>query len=154
VASTGDNQVAKIIAVCTSVKKGTKKKDIGCGVLETDYGLQGDAHAAKGWHRQISLLDNSSIDKMRAKGLTLTPGDFAENLTTEGIELMTLPIGTRLATNRGVQLEITQIGKECHQHCQIYRQVGMCVMPLEGVFARIIEGGEVAAGDTIEVVKA
>lgn len=145
--------MAKIIAVCTSLKKGIKKKDIGCGVLETDYGLKGDAHAAQGSHRQLSLLDNSSIDKMRAKGLTLTPGDFAENITTEGIELMTLPIGTRLTTSRGVRLEITQIGKECHHHCQIYRQVGMCVMPLEGVFARIILGGDVAAGDTIEVVK-
>jgi MOSC domain-containing protein YiiM len=89
---------------------------------------------------------------MRAKGLTLSPGDFAENLTTEGLELMTLPIGTRLKTGRGVEMEITQIGKECHHHCQIYRQVGMCVMPLEGVFARIIAGGEVAAGDTIEIV--
>jgi MOSC domain-containing protein YiiM len=144
--------MAKIVAVCTSVKKGTKKKDIGCGVLETDYGLRGDAHAAQGSHRQLSLLDNSSIDKMRAKGLTLSPGDFAENITTEGIELMTLPVGTQLATNRGVKLEITQIGKECHHHCQIYSQVGMCVMPLEGVFARIIEGGNVAAGDNIEVV--
>jgi MOSC domain-containing protein YiiM len=145
--------MAKIVAVCTSVKKGTKKKDVGCGILETDYGLRGDAHAAQGSHRQLSLLDMSSVNKMREKGLTLVPGDFAENITTEGIELMTLPIGTRLATSRGVQLEITQIGKECHHHCQIYRQVGMCVMPLEGVFARIIEGGEVAAGDTIEVTK-
>ncbi|MGI2335407.1 MAG: MOSC domain-containing protein [Dehalogenimonas sp.] len=146
--------MGKIIAVCASVKKGTKKKDIRCGVLETDYGLQGDAHATQGWHRQISLLDNSSINKMRAKGLTLTPGDFAENLTTEGLEiLMTLPIGTRLKTSQGVEMEITQIGKECHQHCQIYRQVGMCVMPLEGVFARILNGGEVAAGDTIDVIK-
>jgi len=144
--------MAKIVAVCTSLKKGTKKKDIGCGILETDYGLVGDAHAAAGSHRQLSLLDNSSINKMRAKGLTLVPGDFAENITTEDIELMTLPVGTRLSTSRGVKLEITQIGKECHQHCQIYKQVGMCVMPLEGVFARIIEGGEVVAGDTIEVV--
>ncbi|TFG45223.1 MAG: MOSC domain-containing protein [Dehalococcoidia bacterium] len=146
--------MAKIIAVCTSAKKGTKKKDIGCGVLETDFGLQGDAHATRGWHRQISLLDNSSIDKMRAKGLELSPGDFAENLTTEGIELMTLPIGTLLKTGRGVEMEITQIGKECHQHCQIYRQVGMCIMPLEGVFARIISGGDVTVGDSIEIVKA
>lgn len=146
--------MAKIVAVCTSIKKGTKKKDIGRGFLEADYGIQGDAHATKGWHRQVSLLDNSSIDKMRAKGLTLSPGDFAENLTTEGLELMALPVGTRLKTGRGVELEITQIGKECHHHCQIYRQVGMCVMPLEGVFARIIQGGEVQAGDTIEVVGA
>lgn len=146
--------MAKIVAVCTSIKKGTKKKDIGHAFLEEDYGIQGDAHATKGWHRQISLLDNSSIDKMRAKGLTLSPGDFAENLTTEGLELMTLPVGTRLKTGRGVELEITQIGKECHHHCQIYRQVGMCVMPLEGVFARIIRGGKVKAGDTIEVVGA
>ena len=144
--------MGKIIGVCTSVKKGTKKKDIGSGVLEADYGLNGDAHARAGWHRQISLLDNSSIDKMRAKGLTLQSGDFAENLTTEGLELMTLPIGSRLRTSRGVELEITQIGKECHQHCQIYHQVGMCVMPLEGVFARIITGGEIVTGDDIDVI--
>jgi MOSC domain-containing protein YiiM len=102
--------MGKIIGVCTSSKKGTKKRDIGSGVLKADFGLSGDAHARQGWHRQISLLDNSSIDKMRAKGLTLTAGDFAENLTTEGLELKTLPIGSRLRTSRGVELEITQIG--------------------------------------------
>lgn len=150
--NTGGRSMAKIIAVCLSEKKGTKKKDIGFGILKTNRGLQGDAHAKKDWHRQVSLLDNSSIEKMRGKGLTLCPGDFAENLTTEGIELMSLPIGTKLKTKRGVELEITQIGKECHQHCQIYQQVGMCVMPLEGVFARVLKGGDVASGDELEIV--
>jgi len=144
--------VAKIIAVCTSVKKGTKKKDIGCGVLETDYGLQGDAHAAKGWHRQISLLDNSSIDKMRAKGLTLTPGDFAENLTVEGLELYSLPVGTKLLVGGEVVLEISQIGKTCHSGCAIFKAVGACIMPKEGVFARVIRGGKIGDGDPVEII--
>jgi MOSC domain-containing protein YiiM len=142
----------KILSVCLSVKRGTKKKDAASGYLSEDFGLVGDAHAEAHSHRQLSLLDISSVDKMRAQGLDLTYGDFAENLTTEGLSLYTLPVGTRLVTSRGVGLEITQIGKECHHHCQIYRQVGMCVMPLEGVFARIIKGGEVHAGDSLKVV--
>ena len=146
------NTQGKILSVCLSVKRGTKKKDATSGFLSEDFGMVGDAHAEAHSHRQLSLLDISSVDKMRAQGLDLTYGDFAENITTEGLSLFTLPVGTHLVTNRGVDLEITQIGKECHHHCQIYRQVGTCVMPLEGVFARIMKGGEVQAGDSLTVV--
>ncbi|PPD59109.1 MOSC domain-containing protein [Dehalogenimonas etheniformans] len=147
-----NNTEGKILSVCFSVKRGTKKKDAASGYLAEDFGLIGDAHAEAHSHRQLSLLDISSVNKMRAQGLDLTYGDFAENITTKGLSLYTLPVGTRLVTSRGVEMEITQIGKECHHHCQIYRQVGMCVMPLEGVFARIMKAGEVHAGDTIKVV--
>ncbi len=142
----------KILSVCLSVKRGTKKKDAAFGYLSEDFGLVGDAHAEAHSHRQLSLLDISSVNKMRAQGLDLTYGDFAENITTEGLSLYTLPVGTHLVTVRGVELEITQIGKECHHHCQIYKQVGTCVMPLEGVFARVMRGGEVHAGDSLKVV--
>jgi MOSC domain-containing protein YiiM len=141
----------RVLSVCFSHKRGIKKQDGGFGFLSEDFGLVGDAHAEAHSHRQLSLLDISSVNKMRDKGLELTYGDFAENITTEGLRLHTLPVGARLTTSRGVELEITQIGKECHHHCQIYRQVGMCVMPLEGVFARVIAGGEVRAGDELSI---
>jgi molybdenum cofactor synthesis domain-containing protein len=143
----------RIVAVCRSEQKGTPKTDIGRGDLVAGHGLRGDAHAG-GWHRQISLLATSSIDKMRAKGLDLGCGDFAENLTVEGIDLPRLPIGTRLrilspGQARGPVLEVTQIGKECHHGCAIFQQVGDCVMPREGIFARVVRGGPVSAGDTL-----
>jgi len=143
--------MARIIAVCKSDKKGTKKKDVKEGLLEAEFGLLGDAHADCCTHRQVSLLAMESIDKMRALGLEVNPGDFAENLTTEEIDLISLPIGTRVAVGKQIVLEITQIGKECHTGCAIYRQVGKCIMPEEGVFARVIRGGPVRAGDQIEV---
>lgn len=146
--------MAKILAVCRSEAKGVSKTVIPEGVLREDYGLVGDAHAdPAGGRRQLSLLATESIDKMRALGLSLSPGDFAENLTCEGIELASLALGTRLRVGGQVVLEITQIGKECHQGCAIMRQVGKCIMPREGVFARVVRGGTVAAGDSIEVVK-
>jgi len=144
--------MARIIAVCKSDKKGTKKKDVKEGLLEAEFGLLGDAHADCCTHRQVSLLAMESIDKMRALGLEVNPGDFAENLTTEEIDLISLPIGTRVAVGKQIVLEITQIGKECHTGCAIYRQVGKCIMPEEGVFARVIRGGPVRAGDQIKVV--
>ena len=143
--------MARIIAVCKSEKKGTKKKDVGEGLLKADFGLVGDAHADCCTHRQVSLLAVESIDKMRALGLDVNPGDFAENLTTEEIDLISLPVGTRIAVGKQIVLEITQIGKECHAGCAIYRQVGKCIMPEEGVFARVIQGGPVRAGDEIKV---
>jgi MOSC domain-containing protein YiiM len=143
--------MARIIAVCKSEKKGTKKKDVGEGLLKADFGLVGDAHADCCTHRQVSLLAVESIDKMRALGLDVNPGDFAENLTTEEIDLISLPVGTRIAVGKQIVLEITQIGKECHAGCAIYRQVGKCIMPEEGVFARVIRGGPVRAGDQIKV---
>lgn len=142
-----------IKAVSTSPDKGMRKKDAGEGMLVTDYGLKDDAHAGP-WHRQVSLLAIESIDKMRAKGLDVGPGDFAENLTTEGIDLVNLPLGTHIKIGPEAIGEVTQIGKECHTRCAIYRQAGDCVMPREGIFIRVLEGGPVKAGDTIEVVEA
>ena len=143
--------MAKITAVCKSKRKGTKKQIVGEGIFKEEYGLVGDAHAAKDTHRQVSLLAIESIAKMHDLGLDLGPGDFAENLTTEGIELVSLPIGTKLSVGEGIILEVTQIGKECHTKCAIYHQVGKCIMPEEGVFVRVIRGGLVRAGDPIEV---
>ena len=145
--------MARIIAVCRSAKKGIKKQDINEGYLLQDYGLDEDAHADQGSHRQLSLLAIESVDKMRELGLELVPGDFAENLTTQGIDLPSLPIGTRMLVGDEVVLEMTQIGKECHTACAIRRQVGDCIMPTEGVFARIIRGGQVRAGDEIRIEK-
>ena len=144
--------MGRIIAVCLSDKRGVSKKPGERGMLKEDYGLVGDAHAQEGSIRQLSLLDNSSADKIRALGIEIKNGDFAENLTTEGLNLFSLPVGTRLETGRGVILEMTQIGKECHQGCAIYQQVGSCVMPTEGVFVRVIKGGEVCPGDELNVI--
>ncbi len=140
----------QVIAVCTSEKKGERKVPVARVLFKKDHGLADDAHAGP-WHRQVSLLAMESIDKMTALGLKVGPGDFAENLTTVGIELPGLPIGSRLAVGSAL-LEITQIGKECHQRCAIYYQAGDCVMPKEGVFARVILEGEARAGDAIRLV--
>jgi MOSC domain-containing protein YiiM len=141
---------AKVIAVCRSANKGERKKNIGEGFLQTGQGLLEDAHGGD-WHRMLSLLAMESIESMRAKGLDVGPGDFAENITTEGIELATLPIGTRLKLGDSL-VEVTQIGKECHHRCAIYYQAGDCVMPREGIFARIIASGKVAVGDPVEIL--
>ena len=142
-----------VIAVCTSEKKGTTKKPVPEIVLKEEFGVVGDAHADGTTHRQVSLLATESIDKMRAKGFELNPGDFAENITTRGVELTSLPIGTRLQVGQEAVLEMTQIGKECHAACEIRRLVGDCIMPREGIFARVIHGGRVKAGDTIKINK-
>ncbi len=143
----------KIIAVCRSDKKGTRKKAIAEGCLSEGYGLVDDAHADSTTHRQVSLLAVESIDRMRRLGVDVGAGDFAENLTTEGMELVSLPVGTRVSIGEDTILEITQIGKECHTRCAIYRQVGKCIMPEEGVFARVVQGGLVKAGDAIAVLE-
>ena len=143
--------MARIIAVCRSDRKGTKKHNIEKGLLREDFGLVGDAHADCCTHRQVSLLAIESINKMRNLGLDVNPGDFAENLTTEGIDLMSLPVGARISVGERVILEITQIGKECHSGCAILRQVGKCIMPKEGVFSRVIRGGTVRVGDRVEI---
>ncbi len=145
--------MARIVAVCRSDTKGVSKKPIDEGWLKEDYGLVGDAHAASDTHRQVSLLALASIEKMRRLGLELSPGDFAENLTVEGLDLLSLPIGTRLAVGKDIILEMTQIGKECHTGCAIFRQIGKCIMPKEGVFARVIKGGAAKAGDEIRIVE-
>ena len=140
-----------VIAVCTSEKKGTVKTPVTEVVIKEDFGVAGDAHADCTTHRQVSLLAIESINKMRGKGLELKPGDFAENITVEGIDLCSLPIGTRLNIGKETVLEMTQIGKECHAACAIRKLVGDCIMPREGVFARVIRGGRVKAGDVIKV---
>ena len=140
-----------IVAVCTSKKKGTRKRNVGDAQLQADWGIIGDAHAGK-WHRQVSLLAMESIEKMRAKGLNVGPGSFAENLTTKGFDLISLPIGSRMRVGSDVVLEITQHGKVCHDHCAIYEIAGDCVMPREGIFAKVIKGGQVRVGDATEVL--
>lgn len=143
--------MGKIIAVCTSEKKGMRKKNVGSAELKVNHGIVGDAHAGD-WHRQVSLLAMESIEKMRQMGLNVGPGDFAENLTTEGIDLVSLPVGTKLQIGPEAIAEVTQIGKECHTRCAIYYQAGDCVMPKEGIFVAIVKGGTVSVGDTIEVI--
>ncbi len=140
-----------ILAVCRSKDKGTRKQPVSSGLIKEEFGLVDDAHADCATHRQISLLAQESIEKMRRMGLAVGPGDFAENLTTVGLDLPALPVGTQLLVGEHVLLEVTQIGKECHTRCAIFQQAGTCVMPLEGVFARVIRGGLVRPGDTIEV---
>jgi MOSC domain-containing protein YiiM len=143
--------MAKVIAVNSSEVKGVPKHPIPKGYLAVDYGLQGDAHAGK-WHRQVSLLGYESIHKMEQLGLdALEPGSFAENLTTEGITLFELPVGTKLKIGN-VLMEVTQIGKECHAGCAIRQKTGDCIMPREGIFTKIISGGWVQAGDQILVI--
>jgi MOSC domain-containing protein YiiM len=143
--------MAKVIAVCSSETKGVRKEDIKKGTLKAGYGLVGDAHADPDWHRQVSLLALESIEKMRKLGFDVGPGDFAENITCEGIELQSLPVGTQLSVGDEVILEISQIGKECHAGCAIFKQTGKCIMPKEGVFARVVHGGEVKTGDMVQV---
>ena len=141
-------QRGKVLAVNVSEEKGTKKTNIQSCDLLKDFGLKGDAHAGP-WHRQVSLLANESIDKMKAMGLKVGYGDFAENITTEGVDLVHLPIGTTIRVGDSVLLRVTQIGKDCHERCAIYYQVGDCVMPKEGIFAEVLSEGEVKAGDEI-----
>ncbi len=139
----------RVVAVCVSEKKGTVKKNVGSGMLRVNWGLEGDAHAGD-WHRQVSLLAWESIETMRAKGLKVREGSFAENITTEGLELHTLPVGTQLRLGTAL-VEVTQIGKVCHSHCAIYYAAGDCVMPREGIFVKVLEPGEIRTGDVVEI---
>ena len=140
----------KVIAVCTSEKKGTAKTEVPFITLVPDLGIEGDAHAGR-WHRQVSLLGLEKIEAFREKGADVAFGAFGENIITEGFDLRTLPVGTRFRIGT-VLLEMTQIGKECHSHCAIFHQVGDCIMPREGVFAVVLEGGRVKAGDEISTI--
>lgn len=141
---------ARVISVNVSKDKGEKKHNIEQCLLIKDMGLKDDAHAGF-MHRQVSLLARESIEKIRRMGLNVVPGDFAENLTTEGIDLPALPIGTKLLVGDSIVLRVTQIGKECHARCAIFQQVGDCVMPREGIFAEVLTEGKVKVGDIIRV---
>lgn len=142
---------ARVVSINISEQKGVKKKGVVEALLIPGHGIEEDAHAGD-WHRQVSLLASESIDKMREKGLELDPGDFAENITTENIDLVSLPVGTQVRVGDQALLEISQIGKVCHERCAIYYQAGDCVMPREGVFAKVINGGRVKNGDILEVL--
>ena len=142
--------MGKIISLNISREKGVNKEPVESVELQVDHGIVGDAHAGD-WHRQVSLLAEESINFMRNKGLELEPGAFAENITTEGIELATLPIGTRLGNGQAV-LEVTQIGKKCHKGCAIFKQVGDCIMPREGIFTKVIAPGTLRQGDSLDVL--
>ncbi len=139
--------MAHVLAVCISENKGERKKPVESVELRENHGIVGDAHAGD-WHRQVSLLAQESIEKMRALGLDVSAGDFAENITTSGIDLVSLPIGAHLQIGK-TQLEVTQIGKECHTRCAIFYQAGDCVMPKEGIFVKVLQGGAIRQGDAI-----
>jgi MOSC domain-containing protein YiiM len=141
----------KIRAISVSKKKGTQKVNVPAAELKVDCGIVGDAHAGK-WHRQVSLLAFESIEKMIAMGANVSPGAFAENITTEGIDLLSLPMGCKLKLGAVAVVEITQFGKKCHSRCEIFEQVGDCIMPREGIFAKVIASGRIKVGDLIEVL--
>jgi MOSC domain-containing protein YiiM len=147
--------LSKIVGVCVSEKKGEKKHDVKEGVLEENFGLVGDAHSCAGWHRQLSMLGTSSIDKMIKLGADVGAGSFAENLTVldDEFKLYDLPIGTRIKIGKDILVEVTQIGKECHDRCAIFKKVGTCVMPVEGIFVRILKGGTVKTGDEVQLIR-
>jgi len=144
------NGRGRIVAVCVSSQKGVTKAPVGTVEVVAGHGIKGDAHAGN-WHRQISLLDEARIDEMRRKGLDLAPGAFGENLVTTGIDLDGMAIGDRVRVGRDVLLEVTQRGKECHDRCAIYHRTGDCIMPRHGLFARVIEGGEIGEGAMLRI---
>jgi MOSC domain-containing protein YiiM len=140
-----------ISAISVSKKKGTRKVRIAEATLVRDHGLEGDAHAGT-WHRQVSFLASESIEKARSQGLDVTFGDFAENIATQGINWMEIPVGTRVRVGDSALVEITQIGKACHNKCAIFYQAGDCIMPREGIFARVLKGGKIKTGDTLTLL--
>lgn len=142
--------MGKIMAVCISEKRGTQKKNIEKVRLIENFGLEGDAHGGN-WHRQVSLLSYEKVRAFEEKGISVEDGAFGENLLVEGFDFKTLPVGTRFRCEDAL-LEMTQIGKECHSHCEIYQAVGDCIMPREGVFARVLHGGMIQIGDEMEIV--
>ncbi|MCY6353791.1 MOSC domain-containing protein [Clostridium sp. ZS2-4] len=143
--------MAKILAVCISKEKGTAKINVGQAEMIENHGLKGDAHAGN-WHRQVSLLSYEKIEDFKKTGVDIDDGAFGENLIVEGIDLPKLPIGTKFKINE-VEMEVTQIGKECHSHCRIYDTVGDCIMPREGIFAKVLKGGIVSNGDEVKVIE-
>ena len=144
--------MGKIMAVNISEKKGTQKVNVHSAKVIEDFGIEKDAYAGK-WHRQVSLLSYQKIEDFKAKGAPVEDGAFGENLIVEGIDCRSLPVGTKLACN-DVILEVTQIGKQCHSGCEIFKIMGDCIMPREGIFTRVLHGGVISEGDTIEVIEA
>lgn len=143
--------MGKVIAVCTSEKKGTQKTSIPEIDVREDWGIQGDAHAGK-WHRQVSLLSYEKIEAFRARGAEIKDGAFGENIIVQGIDFATLPVGTKFACN-DVVLELTQIGKECHSGCAIFKKMGECIMPKQGVFTKVLHGGIIRPGDELTILE-
>ncbi|MDF2800964.1 MAG: transposase [Anaerocolumna sp.] len=143
--------MGKVIAVCISEKRGTSKKDIKEGTFIEGFGIEGDAHGGN-WHRQVSLISKEKIDAFNALGAEVDKGAFGENLIVEGYNFKELQVGTKLKCNK-VILEMTQIGKECHSHCEIFHRVGDCIMPREGVFARVLNGGNISVGDEMIIIE-
>lgn len=143
--------MGNVIAVCISEKKGVQKKNVGSARFIEDWGIENDAHAGK-WHRQVSLLSHDRVEEFRARGAVVEDGAFGENLVVSGFDFKNLPVGTKFRCN-DVLLEMTQIGKQCHAHCEIYKVMGDCIMPREGVFARVLHGGTISAGDTLSIVE-
>ena len=141
----------KIVSIATSKKKGTRKTTIDSVFVKKDFGIEGDAHSGP-WHRQVSFLASESIKQAKNRGLDVTFGDFAENFATQGIDWKKIPLGTRLKLGDTTLVEVTQIGKECHNKCAIYYQAGDCIMPREGIFAKVLEGGTVNNGDNIQIL--
>lgn len=141
--------MGKVMAVCISEKKGTQKTRVSEGILIEEHGIEGDAHAGK-WHRQVSLLSYETIEAFKARGAQIEDGAFGENVIVEGIDLIHLPVGTRLRCGE-ILLEVTQIGKECHSHCEIFKKMGECIMPSNGIFTRVLHGGLMREGDEINV---
>ncbi len=141
----------RIKAISVSKERGTQKTNVPRAELKADFGIIGDAHSGD-WHRQVSLLELESINEMVAKGAKVAPGNFAENITTEGIDLRALKVGSKLKLGSDVELEITQTGKKCHSRCEIFKQIGDCIMPREGVFAKVVKAGAINVGDHIEVI--
>ena len=148
-----DPQKCHIVSIAVSQKKGTRKSTVDEALLIENHGIEGDAHAGE-WHRQVSFLASESIEKSRAQGLDVTFGDFAENIATSGIDWLNVPVGTKARLGDSVWVEITQIGKECHNKCAIYYQAGDCIMPREGIFARVLKWGKIRCGDAIDLVDA
>ncbi|MBW2095266.1 MAG: MOSC domain-containing protein [Deltaproteobacteria bacterium] len=141
----------EIVSIAVSKKKGTPKRTVETAELVTDHGLRGDAHAGP-WHRQVSFLAAESIEKARGRGLDVGFGDFAENIATKGINWLEVPIGTRVKLGDSAVVEITQIGKKCHTRCAIYYKAGDCIMPKEGIFGKVLQGGSIRKGDTLRVM--
>jgi MOSC domain-containing protein YiiM len=142
----------KVVSINISGKKGVRKTPVEEVEVLPDFGIEGDAHASGEWHRQISLLALESIKKMQELGLKVKPGDFAENITTEGIDLLSLPVGTMVSLGEDIEAEVSQIGKVCHTRCAIYTQAGDCVMPKEGIFIKVLRGGRLRPGDVIRTL--